>query len=482
MIGGRLHMLRQLSFVLLDMVLVALGIELAAWIVRALIHPAASVGLVGTTVTALAGLGAAVVGAYLCGLDDPAQLLDRSAVTLRGMVVGAATSVVMLVVSHSLWLQGLGRVALVATGLAVAVALVSWRLVYARFLERGPRVPVVIVGDGPAERRFAEALGMLAHTRFSVVGLLHDDDGEAAPPWPPFRQPAASTPPEPCPTCGAELALPVLGTLREAAAVLPARGVSWAIVLDTTPVSDGRVAALSALQARGIRISTAGTVWMQAARRLPLDLVDARWVLAAFEQIDRPMVRGLKRIIDLGVASVGLLALVGLWPLLWLLVRLDSPGPVLFAQARVGHRGQAFSLYKIRTMTHAPADATARWARPGDARITRVGQVLRRLRIDELPQLYNVLRGDMSLVGPRPEQPAIVEELQRRIAFFDYRHLVKPGITGWAQIHQGYTASVEASALKLSYDLYYVGRHSLAMDLDIILRTMFVMAARIGSR
>jgi exopolysaccharide biosynthesis polyprenyl glycosylphosphotransferase len=479
-VDGRLRMSRQLSFVVLDTLLVALAIELAAWWVRTFIHPAASVGLMGTTVTALTGLGAAVVGAYLCGLDDPAQVLDRGAVALRGMVVGVVTSVVMLVVSHSLWLQGLGRISLAVTGLAVTVVLVGWRLVYARYLEAGPRVPVVIVGDGPAERRFAEALGMLAHTRFSVVGLLHDDD--AAAPRLPFREPAPLPPVGPCPACGAVGSPPVLGTLRDAAERLPRLGVSWAIVLDTTPVSDGRVAALSALQARGIRISTAGTVWMNAARRLPLDLVDARWVLAAFEQIDRPLVRRLKRIIDLGVAALGLAVLVGLWPVLWLLVRLDSPGPVLFAQPRVGHRGRPFQLFKIRTMAHAPADAPARWARPGDARITRVGGVLRRLRIDELPQLYNVLRGDMSLVGPRPEQPAIVQELQRHIAFFDYRHLVKPGITGWAQIHQGYTASVEASAIKLSYDLYYVGRHSLAMDLDIILRTLFVMAARIGSR
>jgi exopolysaccharide biosynthesis polyprenyl glycosylphosphotransferase len=474
-------MSRQLSFVVMDAVLATLAIELAAWLVRSFIHPAASVGLGGTTVTALAGLGSAVVGAYLCGLDDPAQVLDRGAVALRGMVVGVATSVMMLVVSHSLWFQGLGRISLAVTGVAVMVALVGWRLVYARFLEAGPRVPVVILGDGPAERRFAEALGQLAHTRFAVVGLLRDDEAPA--PRLPFREPAplpgSATP---CPTCGQSPSLPVLGTLHDAAEILPQRGVGWAIVLDTTPVSDGRVAALSALQARGVRISTAGTVWMNAARRLPLDLVDARWVLAAFEQIDRPGVRQLKRILDLGVAAVGLGVLAALWPVLWLLVRLDSPGPVLFAQPRVGHRGQAFSLYKIRTMAHAPADALARWARPGDARITRVGRVLRRLRLDELPQLYNVLRGDMSLVGPRPEQPAIVEELQRHIAFFDYRHLVKPGITGWAQIHQGYTASVEASAIKLSYDLYYVGRHSLAMDLDIILRTLFVMAARIGSR
>lgn len=473
-------MSRQLSFVVLDALCAAIAIELAAWLVRAFVHPTASVGFFETTVTALAGLGTAVLGAYLCGLDEPAQVLDRGAVLLRGLLVGLGTSVAMLVVSHSLWLAGLGRVALVVTGLCVALALAAWRLVYARFLEAGPRVPVVILGDGPAERRFAESLAELAHTRFSVAGLLHDD--EAPMPWQPFREPAPAIASGPCPACGGEPALPVLGRLRDAAEILPRHGVGWAIVLDTSLVTNGRVAALSALQAQGVRISTAGTVWMNAARRLPLDLVDTRWVLSAFEQLDRPLVRRLKRMIDVVVAGTGLVVLAALWPALWLLVRLDSPGPVLFSQPRVGHRGRAFCFYKIRTMTHAPADAPARWAKLGDARITSVGGVLRRLRLDELPQLWNVLRGDMSLVGPRPEQPAIVEELQRHIAFFDYRHLVKPGITGWAQIHQGYAASVEASAVKLSYDLYYVGRHSLAMDLDIILRTLFVMAARIGSR
>ncbi|MEX1367241.1 MAG: exopolysaccharide biosynthesis polyprenyl glycosylphosphotransferase [Nannocystaceae bacterium] len=473
-------MLRQLGFVVLDVLLVALAIEAVALVIRTFVHPAAMFGLEGTTVTAAAGLLTAAIGAYLCGLDDPAQLLDRGAVALRGLGVGMMSSLAMLVVGHAVWFQGPGRIALALTGATIAAVLVGWRLVYARFLERGPRVGVVVVGDGPSEQRFAQALGTLVHTRLSVVGLLHDE--EAPHPRPGFREPAPSTDAPRCPVCGASSVLPVLGSLGDAARVLPAHGVEWAIVLDTTPVSDRRVAALSALQARGVRITTASTVWMNAARRLPLDLVDARWVLGAFEQIDKLAVRRLKRGLDLLFAVAGLLGLAAIWPLLWLVVRLDSPGPVLFAQARVGYRGEPFRLYKVRTMTTEAPGAPARWARPGDARITRVGRLLRRLRIDELPQLYNVLRGEMSLVGPRPEQPAIVQELQRHIAFFDYRHLVKPGITGWAQIHQGYAASVDASAVKLSYDLYYVGRHSLVMDLDIMLRTVFVMAARIGSR
>jgi len=470
-------MQKQLSFVALDVVVVAVGIELSARLVRLWIHPAAAIGFSGTTITAVAGLLAATAGAYLTGLDDPTRLLDRSTVALRGVGVGIATSLVMLVVSHSLWLQGLGRILLVMTGVVVTAALVGWRLVYAHYLQRGPRVPVVILGDGPSEQRYAEALRSLTHTRVEVVGLLHDDTparaGYREPPvsWPGDAAWPATTQP-----------LPVLGPLSRAAEILPGLGVSRAIALDTAPVSAERIAALSRLQAQGIRVSTAGTVWMDGARRLPPDLIDARWLLGAFEHMDRPMIRELKRLVDIGVGAVSMLVFALMVPVLYPLVRLGSPGPFLYSQPRVGQHGRIFQIYKIRTMAQPRPGAAERWTEVGDRRITAVGRVLRFLRIDEMPQLYNVLRGDMSLVGPRPEQPSFVSQLAEQIAFFDYRHLIKPGITGWAQINQGYVSTPEDWALRLSYDLYYVGRHNLTMDLDIICRTLFVMAAGIGSR
>jgi lipopolysaccharide/colanic/teichoic acid biosynthesis glycosyltransferase len=222
-------------------------------------------------------------------------------------------------------------------------------------------------------------------------------------------------------------------------------------------------------------------MWMNLAHRVPVELMDDRWVLDTFDRLDRPMVRELKRVFDLFVSGLGLVILLTLTPLLFFLVRLESPGPFLFRQVRVGQGGRPFRICKIRTMVDQPA-GEARWTGTDDVRTTRVGRILRRFRMDELPQLINVLRGEMSLVGPRPEQPEIVAQLRRKISYYDYRHLVKPGITGWAQIHQGYAASVEESALKLAYDLYYVCRHSLALDLDILLRTLYVMVARIGSR
>ncbi|MCA9102033.1 MAG: sugar transferase, partial [Planctomycetales bacterium] len=165
----------------------------------------------------------------------------------------------------------------------------------------------------------------------------------------------------------------------------------------------------------------------------------------------------------------------------WPLQKILDPGPFFYSQDRVGVAGAVFRVHKVRTMRVAEREEQ-RWAAANDDRTTALGRLLRRTRIDEFPQFWNVLRGEMSLVGPRPEQPKIVEQLEREIPFFAYRHLVKPGITGWAQIHQGYAASVDESAVKLSYDLYYVGRLSILMDLDIMLRTAFVMVARIGSR
>jgi len=178
----------------------------------------------------------------------------------------------------------------------------------------------------------------------------------------------------------------------------------------------------------------------------------------------------LKRVLDLTVV----LALLPLWlplgALVAIAVRIDSPGPALFSQWRVGLHGQPFRIFKFRSMRHEPV-ATAQFAQTNDPRITRFGQLMRRSRLDEIPQLWNVLKGDMSLIGPRPEQAKFVAQFAEQIASYPYRHLVRPGLTGWAQVQQGYAASAEETVVKLSYDLYYVTHYSLAMDLLIALKT-----------
>lgn len=189
-----------------------------------------------------------------------------------------------------------------------------------------------------------------------------------------------------------------------------------------------------------------------------------------------------KRGLDFAVCAATLPLWLPLCALLGLAVRCDSPGPALFSQIRVGRDGQPFRLWKLRSMQHHPQDAAARFARTGDARITRLGRVLRRTRLDELPQLWNVLCGHMSLIGPRPEQQAFVEEFTRRIPAYAYRHLVRPGLTGWAQVQQGYAGSEAETATKLSYDLYYLAHYSIALDLLIAYKTVRIVATGFGAR
>jgi lipopolysaccharide/colanic/teichoic acid biosynthesis glycosyltransferase len=189
-----------------------------------------------------------------------------------------------------------------------------------------------------------------------------------------------------------------------------------------------------------------------------------------------------QRALDLAGGLAGLALLVLLLPWVALAIRLASTGPVFYRQVRAGPRGRTFRLLKFRTMIDgAEADGLARWASAGDARVTRVGRFLRRTRLDELPQIWNVLNGDMSLVGPRPERPELIALLEQKIPFYRARLLVKPGLTGWAQINYGYGRSVEDAQVKLQYDLYYIKHQSLWLELTILLRTVEVVLGMKGA-
>lgn len=207
-----------------------------------------------------------------------------------------------------------------------------------------------------------------------------------------------------------------------------------------------------------------GKLWLEA-------LDPARLVFSDGFRIT-PAYRFVKRVADV-VCAVGLLAVAApVMGLIALVIKLESPGPALFHQERVGQHGRPFTLLKFRSMRRDAEDGTGpTWARENDDRVTRVGRFLRRSHLDELPQVFNVLRGDVSFVGPRPERPAFVEMLRREIPYYDLRHYVKPGITGWAQVRFPYAGSVEDSYEKLEYDLYYARNASFLFDLNVLFRT-----------
>jgi sugar transferase (PEP-CTERM system associated) len=234
---------------------------------------------------------------------------------------------------------------------------------------------------------------------------------------------------------------------------------------------------------RGIPVLSEAGFWETEARRIDVDGNDASWFLSA-QGFRYGLVETLqKRLLDMLIATVLLFATLPLMLVVAVMIKCDSRGPVLYRQERIGIGGRVFTLCKFRSMREdAEAAGQPRWAAAADPRITRVGRFIRYMRIDELPQLFNVLRGDMSMIGPRPERPYFVEMLASAIPLYGARHWIKPGITGWAQVNAPYGASVEGAREKLAYDLYYVKNHSLLLDMLILIRTFRVVFLQEGAR
>ncbi len=235
-------------------------------------------------------------------------------------------------------------------------------------------------------------------------------------------------------------------------------------------------------KAFGLDVVDGHHLYEEESGRLSIDLLRPRALIfsAGFQR--RALSMGLKRFVDILASVVGLLVLVPVFVVVGLLIKLDSPGPVFFRQIRVGLRGQPYMIWKFRSMSNDAEKNGPRWAATDDPRVSRVGRWLRKLRLDELPQFINVLKGEMSLVGPRPERPVFVQELRKQIPYYDIRHTVRPGITGWAQTQFRYGASAEDSHVKLQYDLYYVKNLSLPLDIRIVTETVRVVLLGEGAR
>ncbi|MDO9436502.1 TIGR03013 family XrtA/PEP-CTERM system glycosyltransferase [Hydrogenophaga sp.] len=233
----------------------------------------------------------------------------------------------------------------------------------------------------------------------------------------------------------------------------------------------------------GVRVTDIATYFEQELGQIRLDAVSAGWLIFG-EGFDQGFVRTtIKRLFDIAGAVVLILLALPIMLVAAIVIKLESKGPILYKQERVGLNNKTFNVVKFRSMrTDAEKDGIPRWATAGDSRITRVGKVIRKGRIDELPQLFSVLKGDMSLVGPRPERAFFVEKLTQEIPFYAVRHSVKPGVTGWAQVRFQYGSTVEDTAQKLQYDLYYVKNHSLFLDLVVIFETIGVVLTGKGAQ
>jgi sugar transferase (PEP-CTERM system associated) len=353
--------------------------------------------------------------------------------------------------------------------LAIHLALSALGLLLSRHLHlaiwghEALRDTVLILGTGHSAQQIAREILRREPVTYRILGFLGEHPSEV----------------------GRSLVNPsVIGTLQDLPAIAEKEDVTSIVVA----LEDFRgrlpVAELMRCRMAGIKVSDATTFFERLTGKILVKSLRPSWFVFS-EGFNKPrLFRKAKRVLEFAVAFLFFVLVSPLLGLLAVLVRLESHGPVFYRQERVGEKGRLFTLFKLRSMS---ADAEAKtgpvWANAnGDPRLTRLGGLLRALRLDEIPQLLNVLRGEMSFVGPRPERPHFVEMLRTVIPFYDERHSVKPGITGWAQIKFGYGSNIEDAEEKLQYDLYYIKHMSWLFDLAILFHTVKVMALKRGAR
>jgi sugar transferase (PEP-CTERM system associated) len=276
--------------------------------------------------------------------------------------------------------------------------------------------------------------------------------------------------------------------LRENGSSLQAIAAKYAIDEIVVGVRDRRrgdmpMKDLLERKVNGTKVIDLPTFFERETGRVQLESVNLSWLIFS-DGFPAGILKNMrKRMFDIAVSTLALLMTLPAIVLTAIAVWLESGRPILYRQERIGVHGWTFKLLKFRSMRlDAEADGEPRWATPNDARCTRVGKVIRKFRFDELPQLINVIKGDMSFVGPRPERPAFVKDLSKELSYYSYRHTVKPGITGWAQVHYPYGASVEDAKEKLQYDLYYIKNRSLFLDFIILAQTTHIVLFGKGAR
>lgn len=453
--------LRRLPMTVLSLLLVDVAVGVLAFYLAVGLrftfdwaHVAAAVGEL--PVRALAFTASLVIGLLSMGLYRPRQRPTKSETAVRvllGVTVGGFLGIVLFYLVPQV---SFGRGALALALMIAAVAVFGLRVRVLRALDFNPiKRRVLVVGAGTAAAKIRRLRRRSDRRRFDVVGFIASTEEE--------RKRAA------------ELKVEPLLTPEEARATRRLDEIVVAL--------DDRRGALPLdfllyQKQRGVAVSDVVDFLERETERLDLDILRPSWLLYEKSSQTDILYRWLKRLFDL-VFSAGLLFLTS--PVLLatiVAIRIEDGGaaPVLYRQRRVGLNGRVFDLLKFRSMrVNAEKDTGPRFASTNDDRVTRIGRLIRRFRIDELPQLFNIMRGDMSVVGPRPERPEFVDVLSRQVPLYFYRHGVRPGLTGWAQLNFPYGASMDDAREKLTYDLYYIKNTNIVTDLLILLQTLEVV-------
>ncbi|HKI03247.1 MAG TPA: TIGR03013 family XrtA/PEP-CTERM system glycosyltransferase [Thermoanaerobaculia bacterium] len=420
--------------------------------------PSGGTVLLEASMFALLGL----LALYANGLYDFGERLSSRLLTIRLLrtfsILAIASWAIYFLVPSLETGRGVFALALVF-GASFVVAWrvgLGWILRSESFSER-----ILIVGADEKAIDIARETLARKHLGYRVVGFLDDD---------PLLQ-------------GVSLINPrVIGTTAQACSLALQHGVTRVVVAALDYRGRLSMDALLECKTKGIRVQEGSSYYEQISGKIMVEGLRKSWLIFSDGFVVSRGTLFAKRLLDIVASGIGVVLALPFMLLVALAVRLDSPGPVFFRQDRVGRGGREFTLWKFRSMRTDAEAGGARWAVQGDPRITRVGRFIRKTRLDELPQLLNVLLGDMSLVGPRPERRMFVEQLKEACPWYEQRLVVRPGLTGWAQIKAPYASTFEESIEKLKFDLYYIKNLSLFLDISILLSTARIVLLGRGAR
>ena len=325
------------------------------------------------------------------------------------------------------------------------IAFACWRLAFTLFIRTYVPLKIFLIGDAPEMRVVATHIA--AHPELGMSSEVYHELTDT-------------------------MVATMTATAQNYYVVLP----------ESTKSSSTLMKQMYALLPSGVQVVDFASFYERLFQKIPVSLITELWFLEHIVEVKKPFFSMLKRFVDivLGIC-IGAITLL-LTPLIALAIKLDSNGPIILPNHyRIGKNGKRFQLYKFRSMGNNAEKHGPQWTQKNDPRITRVGKYLRELRLDELPQVLNILKGDMSFIGPRPERPEFVEGLKKEIPFYDMRHLVKPGLSGWAQINPPYYyAGTDETIIKLKYDLFYIKNRSTMLDASVLLKTVAVLLSRRG--
>ena len=469
--------------VVCELCLFLLGLMAAVWVYPAFAHSAFKFDQINLLV--IAGLAAINLGClFAAGLYNRDAIrvgarLSLSLATATSLMAIAFAAYLMTYTSfHAHRFSNLYAVSLLAVGFQLILLFFIRAFFVNIFDVVGFKRSLLLLGEGPL---VAKAKNWLAENERGYTDVIHYDSGYDS-------QQTSFWQSRPKPVVQLRSNSAVVSRIEKESPVdaLPAFVQQHSIdeiVVATMGAHAGSVWDLLECRTRGVKVTDFLSFWERETGRINLDAIEPNWLVYSGGFRSNLVRRLVERSVDLVVSIFGLVLMSPVMAIVAVLIRLDSPGSVLYRQERIGHDDQPFEIIKFRSMfVDAEDDGAPQWAEFKDPRVTRVGAVLRRTRLDELPQLWNVLKGEMSLVGPRPERPHFVSRFGRQIPFYGVRHSVRPGITGWAQINFKYAASLEDTKRKLEYDLFYVKNRSVFLDLAILLQTLRIILWQQGAR